>query len=90
MPANERHVIRGFPRGPQSGSAGIRDAVYLPDRRELHITFKSGRTFSYSEVPHGIYDAFVASPSRGAFFNIAIRGRFQFRELPLPQRSTRH
>jgi hypothetical protein len=37
-----------------------------------------------------MYDAFLASPSKGAFFNIAIRGRFRFRELTPAQRPARH
>jgi hypothetical protein len=32
----------------------------------------------------------VASPSRGAFFNIAIRGRFQFNEVTPLERPRRH
>jgi hypothetical protein len=90
MPPNVRQLPPGFLRGQQPGSSGIRDAVYLPDKRELQITFMSGRTFAYAEVPQSISDAFAASPSRGAFFNIAIRGRFQFHELPPPGRPTRH
>jgi hypothetical protein len=90
MPVNTRHVPPGFLRGQKSNLAGIRDAVYLPDRRELQITFKSGRAFAYGDVPQSMYDAFQASPSKGAFFNIAIRGRFQFRELTPPRRPTRH
>jgi hypothetical protein len=90
MPPNLRRVPPGLLRGQQSGSFGIRDATYFSDRRELQITFLSGRTFSYRDVPQSIYDAFVASPSRGAFFNIAIRGRFQFHELMPPLRPTRH
>jgi hypothetical protein len=89
MSANVRHALPGL-RGQQSGPSGIRDAVYLPDRRELQVTFKSGRTYAYSEVPQAMYDAYMASPSKGAFFNIAIRGRFQFREMTPPQRPTRH
>lgn len=90
MPANVRDVPPGLLRGQQSGSSGIRDAVYFSDRRELQITFLSGRTFAYSDVPQSIYDAFVASPSRGAFFNIAIRGRFQFHEVTPSLEPTRH
>jgi len=90
MSANVRHVLPGILSGQQTGSAGIRDAVYLADRRELRITFKSGRAFAYVDVPQAIYDAFVASPARGAFFNIAIRGRFQFHELSPSQPRTRH
>jgi hypothetical protein len=90
MPANVRHVLPGFLRGQQSELPGIRDAVYRPDTQELQITFKSGRSFAYSEVPQTMFDAYMASPSKGAFFNIAIRGRFQFRELTPARRPTRH
>ena len=79
------HVLRG-----RTNSSAIRDAVYLDDRGELRVTFVSGRTFAYSDVPQSIYDAFLASPSKGAFFNIAIRGRFQFRELAPPATPTKH
>lgn len=90
MSADTRPVPRGLLRGLQSDTFDIRDAAYVPERRELQITFMSGRTFAYSDVPHALYDAFVVSPSRSAFFSIAIRGRFQFRELPRRQPPTRH
>lgn len=90
MPARLRHILPAFMRRPQSGSSGIREAVYSADRRELQITFTSGRSFAYREVPQAIHEAFMASPSRGAFFNIAIRGRFRFHELTPPARPTRH
>jgi lysyl-tRNA synthetase class 2 len=90
MSANVRQVPPGFLRGQQSDLSGIRDAVYLPETQELQITFGSGRVFAYCDVPQRIYDAYVASPSRGAFFNIAIRGRFQFHEVTPPQRPSRH
>ncbi len=90
MSANVRRFPPALLHGQQPGPVGILDAVYLPDQRELQITFKSGRAFAYGEVPQSMYDAFRASPSKGAFFNIAIRGRFQFRELMRPSRPTRH
>ncbi len=90
MSANVRQALPGFLCGQSSGSSGIRNAVYLADRCELQVTFRSGRSFAYSEVPQAMYQAFLASPSKGAFFNIAIRGRFQFHELTQPQLPTRH
>jgi lysyl-tRNA synthetase class 2 len=90
MSVKLRHALPGFVRGPQSGPSGIRDAVYLPDKRELQISYKSGRIIAYSEVPQAMYDAYLASPSKGAFFNIAIRGRFQFHEVMPPQRPSRY
>jgi lysyl-tRNA synthetase class 2 len=90
MPTHARPALPGFLRGQHSESFAIRDAVYLPERRELQITFMSGRTYSYNDVPKLLYDSFLASPSRGAFFSIAIRGRFHFHEVPTPAPATRH
>ncbi|MGD9920936.1 MAG: KTSC domain-containing protein [Pseudorhodoplanes sp.] len=90
MTVNPRPAPPGFLRGQQSDSFGIRDALYLPEQREMRVTFTSGRTFAYYDVPQALYDAFVASPSRGAFFSIAIRGRFQFHEIAPPSPATHH
>ena len=90
MSVNARQSLPGFLRGQQSRLSGIREAAYLPERQELQITFASGRRFAYYDVPQRIYDAYAASPAPGAFFNIAIRGRFQFHELTPPQRQIRH
>ena len=62
-------------------SSVIRDASYAADARELRITFLSGRQYAYANVPQSIYEAFLASSSKGAFFNIAIRGRYHFHEI---------
>ena len=66
---------------PGTASSAIRAAAYVADTRELRITFVSGRSYAYDNVPQTIYDAFMASPSKGTFFNIAIRGRYHFHEL---------
>ena len=87
--ANVVTLSTSIPARAKAGLAGIRDDVYLPDQRELQITFISGRPFAYANVPQSMYDAFLASASKGAFFNIAIRGRFQFREMTLPVDATR-
>jgi len=90
MTAKTRPALPGFLRGQKTEPVGIRDAVYIPERKEMQITFSSGRRFAYSDVPQSLYDAFMASPSRAAFFSIAIRGRFQFHELAPPAPATRH
>ena len=67
-------------------SSVIRAADYAADTRELRITFVSGRQYAYANVPPSIYEAFLASSSKGEFFNIAIRGRYHFHEiLPLSE-----
>jgi hypothetical protein len=90
MSANVRQTPPGFLREQQSEPSGIRDVVYFPETEELRVTFASGRIFAYYDVPQRIYDAYMASPSPGAFFNIAIRGRFQFHELTPFRHPSRH
>jgi hypothetical protein len=47
----------------------------------LFVTFKTGRRYEYFDVPHEVYEAFLAAPSKGEFFNHHIRDRYQYREL---------
>ena len=74
------------PQAKPIQSSVIRAADYAADTRELRITFVSGRQYAYANVPQSIYEAFLASSSKGEFFNIAIRGRYHFHEiLPLSE-----
>ena len=69
------------PQTQAVASSVIRDATYLAGARELQITFVSGRRYAYANVSQSIYDAYLTSPLKGTFFNIAIRGRYHFREI---------
>jgi lysyl-tRNA synthetase class 2 len=62
-------------------STAIRDIRYNTEREQLQITFVSGRTYVYLNVPESIYGAFTTSASKGVFFNRFIRDRFRHREL---------
>ncbi len=62
-------------------STAIRNLFYVPAKRELWLTFVSGRRYVYADVPSDVFDAFKAAPSRGAFFNHEIRDRYTFREV---------
>lgn len=62
-------------------STAIRDIRYNAEREQLQVTFVSGRTYVYLNVPESVYAAFTTSGSKGAFFNRYIRDRFRFREL---------
>tara|TARA_R110002020_G_scaffold36451_4_gene109611 strand:- start:988 stop:1263 length:276 start_codon:yes stop_codon:yes gene_type:complete len=58
-------------------SAVIRHIHYQPESRELSIWFgPEGRRYTYFEVPAAIYQALRDAPSRGRFFNQAIRDRY--------------
>jgi KTSC domain len=66
-------------------STAIRNLFYVPVKRELWVTFVSGRRYVYTDVPHEVFDAFKVAPSRGAFFNHEIRDRYRFREIARKQ-----
>lgn len=59
-------------------SAVIRFFVYHPERRQLDVTFQSGRRYLYEDVPPEVYDAMKGAFSKGEFFNEHIRDRFRF------------
>jgi lysyl-tRNA synthetase class 2 len=62
-------------------STVIHGAWYLPERRELDLLLASGRRYRYSEVPADVANGFVEAPSKGGFYNSAIRNRFPCREI---------
>jgi len=62
-------------------STAIRTHYYRPERRELEVTFITGRRYLYFDVPPDVVDAFRAASSKGAFFNTQIRPHYDYREL---------
>jgi KTSC domain len=62
-------------------STAIRTLFYDTAKRELWVTFVSGRRYVYAEVPPEVFEAFKTAPSRGIFFNHEIRDRYTFREV---------
>ncbi|WP_205215034.1 MULTISPECIES: KTSC domain-containing protein [Sphingomonas] len=65
-------------------SSPIRDARYWPEERALELCFATGRRFLYLGVPPRVAESFVDAPSKGRFFNQAIKGRFLCHELASP------
>lgn len=65
---------------PQTASSVISRIDYNAPARELHVTFTSGRRYSYIGVPAEVYDQFCRAASKGAFFNSLIRDRYDFTE----------
>lgn len=62
-------------------SSVIRHFDYLAERRELVVTFVSGRRYVYSGVPAQSAEAFRAARSKGSYFNRNIRDVFPAREI---------
>ena len=52
-------------------------ALAYDDAREiLELEFRSRAVYSYFGVPGSVYEALLAAPSKGRYFNREIRGRF--------------
>jgi hypothetical protein len=66
-------------------STVIRYFRYDPAKRELDVTFVTGRRYIYEAVPPEVFDAFKAAFSKGTFFNREIRDRYAFREITREQ-----
>ncbi len=64
---------------PTVVSSAIVRIRYQPQGHSLLVTFVSGKTYAYEGVPEQVYDAFLAAPSHGVFFNENIRDRYPYR-----------
>ncbi|TGN85197.1 KTSC domain-containing protein [Bradyrhizobium yuanmingense] len=62
-------------------SSVIRFLRYAPEKRELKVTFVSGRLYVYEDVPPEIAAAFRDARAKGTFFNREIRDRYACRDI---------
>jgi lysyl-tRNA synthetase class 2 len=62
-------------------SSVIADFDYDFERAVLSIEFVSGRIYEYYDVPSDVAADFQSAPSKGTFFNVFIRDRYNFREV---------
>jgi KTSC domain-containing protein len=62
-------------------STAIRYFRYDAGKRELVVTFITGRRYAYEDVPPAVFDAFRSAFSKGVFFNREIRDRYAHREV---------
>lgn len=47
----------------------------------LYVIFSSKATYVYHGVPPKVYQALLEAPSHGQYFNLHIRGKYQYNEL---------
>jgi len=66
---------------PDVDSSAILRIYYSANRRELFVTFVSGRTYVYFDVSPQQYRGFLDAPSQGRYFNANIRDLYRVREL---------
>ena len=57
--------------------------VCYDDGRELlQLEFCNGAVYQYFSVPAAVHRSLLDAPSKGRYFNQAIRGRFPYRLIP--------
>lgn len=61
---------------PYINSSAISFVDYNQTSRELTITFTSGGTYTYYDVPPAIYTALLASNSKGRYYNKFIKDKY--------------
>ncbi|HVX35890.1 MAG TPA: KTSC domain-containing protein [Hyphomicrobium sp.] len=61
-------------------SSVIRAAGCDPDALTLDVTFTTGRSYTYFDVPEWKYDGLITASSAGEYFNTHIRDQHSFRE----------
>lgn len=63
---------------PYVTSTAISKIEYDELARELIVTFVSGRTYIYDDVPRDLYINFINAPSKGQFFNEYIKDQYAY------------
>lgn len=59
-----------------TSSAGIVKVEYDKKKLEMYVTFKTGKVYTYYDVPIEIWTAWTTAESKGSFFSRQIKGRY--------------
>ena len=62
-------------------SRALVSAGYDPEAQLLELEFHNGRVYRYREVPPGVYEFLLRTPSKGGFVNRMIEGRYAYEEV---------
>jgi hypothetical protein len=62
-------------------SSVIADIAYDSGRKRLTVKFVTGRIYEYVDVPAEVASSFRSAFSKGTFFNVFVRDRYDFKEL---------
>jgi HTH-type transcriptional regulator/antitoxin HigA len=73
--------IPASPIGRRFLSSAIKSLAYRPRKKKLSVTFVTGKTYEYDDVPKAVYEAFRTASSKGAYFNKVIRDHYRFVEV---------
>ena len=58
-------------------SSSLQSVGYDAETECLKIEFRSGRVYQYFYVPEEVYRELLNAPSKGTFFNQAIRDHYE-------------
>jgi KTSC domain len=62
-------------------STTLATVAYDEVRELLRLEFRSQAIYDYSGVPAIVHQALLGAPSKGSYFNQAIRGRFPYERV---------
>ena len=54
---------------------------YDENLKRLQLEFCSRAVYLYFDVPAAVFEALLDAPSKGRYFNGAIRGRYPYRQI---------
>jgi hypothetical protein len=60
-------------------SSALEAVAYDAATQRLEIEFRDGRTYEYRNIPAEVHRDLMRAPSKGQYFNAAIRARFPYR-----------
>ncbi len=63
-------------------STTLATVAYDGIRKLLQLKFRSRAVYCYFGVPAAVHEALLAAPSKGNYFNQAIRGRYAYIRVP--------
>lgn len=61
----------------ESESSMIKRFEHDPETSVLKVTFRTGKTYTYKNVPEAVAAEFESAPSHGRFFNENIKGQYE-------------
>jgi hypothetical protein len=69
-------------------SSTLATIAYDRTRELLQLEFHSRTFYQYFGVPPTAHEALLRAPSKGTYFNQAIRGKFPYRRISEPDMAT--
>jgi hypothetical protein len=61
----------------QVNSTAIVEIGYEEQSMQMKIKFKQGHTYDFCRVPNNIFEAFRNAASKGNYYNLHIRDKYQ-------------